>query len=128
MATGLTIPVSVSPSGGFATSSGKDHDSDIIRSALGSDENENSFQQNLGLGEQAIFDINDELARASIITRLRAIFARFETLKRYKLLENTIEWMDLEGEQVLTFKYVNLETDQLQDYQQSFASQQSHSA
>ena len=128
MATGLTIPVSVSPSGGFAVSSGSTHDSDIIRSALGSDDNENSFQQELGLGEKAIFDINDELSRASIVTRLRAIFARFETLKRYKLLENTIGWIDQEGEQILVFKYVNLETDQVQDYQQSFASQQSHSA
>lgn len=127
MATGLTIPVTVSSNGGFAMSSGSDHDNDIIAAALASDENDNSFQQNLGVGEQAIFDINDELSRASILTRLRAVFNRFETQKRYKLLENSIRWMDQEGEQILVCQYVNLETDQLQDFQQSFNSQQSHS-
>lgn len=127
MATGLTYPVGVSSSGGFAMSSGSEHDNDIIAAALASDENDNSFQQNLGVGDQAIFEINDELSRASILSRLRAVFARFETLKRYKLQENSIQWLDQEGEQILVCKYVNLETDQVQDFQKSYNSQQSHS-
>lgn len=121
MATGLAIPVRVSPSGGFAKSSGEQHDNDIIRSALGSDDNENAFEQDLGLGEAAIFDINDAQLRATVLERLRTIFARFEALKRFRLMEDTIEWDDVPGEQILTFKYVNLETDKEQDFRQNLA-------
>lgn len=122
MSTGLAIPVRVSSSGGFAKSSGEDHDKDIIWAALGSDENENAFQQDLGLGDAMIFEINDQEFRAKMSERLRVIFARFERLKRYRLLEETIDWTDVPGEQIVFFKYVNLESDKVQDFQKSLAS------
>lgn len=124
MPTGLSVPVQLSPSGGFAIRTGSEHDSDIIRVALGSDENENAFQQDLALGEDSVFDINDPLMRQRVLSKLRTVFNRFTAQKRYKLLEDTITWNDTEeSEQVLFFRYLNLETDQIQDYSRSFSAQ-----
>lgn len=111
MATGLAVPPRANATGGVALSSGNEQDNNVISIALGSDETENSFQQDTGLGEDIIFDINDPLAQAVILGRLRKIFATFTRLKRFKLLENTINWTQLAGDMILTFKYVSMETD-----------------
>lgn len=124
MPTGLSIPVQLSPSGGFAMREWSEHDDDIIRSALGSDDNENAFQQDLAFGEDSVFDINDPQMRQKVLSKLRTLFDRFTAQKRYKLLEDTISWDDSgDNEQVLFFRYVNLETDKLQDYSHSFSAQ-----
>jgi hypothetical protein len=111
MATGLAIPPRANATGGVALSSGNDQDNSIIAIALGSDDTEHAFQQDTGLGDDIIFDINDPLAQAVILGRLRKIFDTFTRLKRFKLLENTIDWTQLSGDMILTFKYVAMETD-----------------
>jgi hypothetical protein len=120
MPTGLALPVRANGSGGFLLASGNDQDSNVIKLALADTSNENAFQQNIGLGLSMIFDINDPGSRASVIARLRSVFKRFERLKRFKLLENTLDWSDREGETVLAFKYINLETDEVQNFQRNF--------
>lgn len=111
MPVGLAMPVGVGPNGGAKLAIGSDNDDKIIRLALLDDENENAFQQGIGLGIDMIFDINDVATKARIITKLRDIFRRFEAAKRYRLIEDTLAWKDKDGETVLTFKYYSLEAD-----------------
>lgn len=106
----------------MAKASGNEQDINILMMALASDDNENSFQQNNGLGIAMIFDIDDPAARADILSNLRRVFDRFERLKRFKLLENTIRWLDSEqaGEKILAFKYISLETDEVRDFDKKY--------
>jgi hypothetical protein len=70
------------------------------------------------------------LARADILAQLRRVFARFERLKRFKLLENTIRWVDdptKPGETVLACKYIALESDRIQDFDKTYFSSNSGS-
>jgi len=123
MASGISIPMRPSASGGMARASGNEQDTNILMLALASDDNENSFQQNQGLGVSMIFDIADPQARADILAQLRRVFARFERLKRFKLLEQTIRWIDdpaNPGETVLACKYIALESDSLQDFDKKY--------
>lgn len=111
MATGLAIPPRADTTGGVALSSGSDKDKELIALALGSDENTNYFQQNIGLGDDMIFDNNDPLAQAKILGRLRTVFNTFTRLKRFMLLENTIAFTQIDGDLILNFKYLPMETD-----------------
>ena len=120
MATGLAVPIRPNSGGGFLTASGDENDRKIIKLSLGDDDNENAFQQDIGLGTEMVFDINDPVSRPRILSRLQAVFQRFEALKRYQLIQNTIRWTEGEGELILDFKYLNLETDKVEDFQRSF--------
>ncbi len=123
MASGINIPMRPNPSGGLSRASGNEQDTNVLMLALASDDNENGFQQGRGLGISMIFDIADPQARADILAQLRRVFARFERLKRFKLLENTIRWIDDKskpGETVLACKYIALEVDRVQDFQKSY--------
>ncbi len=107
---------------------GNEQDTNVLMLALASDDNDNSFQQGNGLGVSMIFDINDPQARADILAQLRRVFGRFERLKRFKLLENTIRWIDdpnVEGQTVLACKYIALETEKVEDFQKSYFSSNS---
>jgi len=76
-----------------------------------------------------IFDINDPASRAEILASLRRVFGRFERLKRFKLLENTIRWQDGEpGEAILHCKYIALETDKVEDFSKAYFSSESGSS
>jgi hypothetical protein len=110
MATGFSIPPRANTTGGLSLSSGDDQDNAIIGMALGEDETEHSFQQNTGIGDDMIFDTNDPLAQAAILGRLRKVFATFTRLKRFKLLENTIQFTQVDGDMILSFKYLPMET------------------
>lgn len=125
MATGLAIPVGVDNKGGGRLSSGDENDSKIIRLALGDDDNENAFQQNIGLGVGQIFGISDELLRAKVLRRLYEIFRRFEAQKRYILRTNTVRWVRDENqnqELTLEFRFVNVESDEEKLFRNNFAS------
>lgn len=106
----------------MATAAGNEQDNNILMLALASDDNENSFQQGNGLGQSMVFDIDDPSARADILSHIRRVFARFERLKRFKLLENSIRWIDNEtpGEKVLAFKYISLESDEVRDFDKKY--------
>lgn len=125
MASGINIPMRAGASGGMSRAEGNEQDQNVLFLALASDDNENSFQQGNGLGISMIFDINDPQARADILAQLRRVFGRFERLKRFKLLENTIRWIDdpsKEGETILACKYIALESDSVEDFQKSYFS------
>jgi hypothetical protein len=126
MARGLYMPVGVNPSGGAALIDGDDNDAKIIKMALSSDNNENAFQQDIGLGESMVFDLNDQALRAKIRRRLLKIFENFERQKRYKLKKDTIKWEEntVDQELALTFKYVNLESDEEKPFRRVFSAQE----
>lgn len=127
MPVGLDIPVRVNSRGGSQLSEGNANDNKVIRLSLGSDDNENAFQQDIGLGVEMVFSSNDSFTRIRILARLREIFRRFEGLRRFKLREETLQWEELEGsgELILSFKYANLETDEEREFRRTFLSAQS---
>jgi len=121
MPTGLKVPISVNKKGGLSLVSGDENDKKIISLSLGDDDNENAFQQNIGLGVGMIFSIADELSRPKIMRRLTEVFRKFESQKRYLLKTNTIKWQKDQNQQlVLEFKYINLESDEEKIFRQSF--------
>ena len=122
MATGLSLPVGVTNSGGARLVSGKLNDNKIISLALGSGWSENAFQQDIALGQSMIFDLNDEAVRARIRRQLTLIFRDFQNQNRYRLLPSTLKWTeDGENQQlVLEFKYANIEEDETRDFTQRF--------
>ena len=120
MATGLCIPVGVDSSGGASLCTGDDNDIKVIKAALNSGDNENAFQQNITLGEDMIFGMSDPLIRSRITVKIRQIFEVFYEQHRFKLLVDTIKWTD-EAEVVnLTFRYLNLESDEEKEYSDTF--------
>lgn len=123
MATGIKIPFSASPTGGIALVSKDENDRKIIKIAMSDGDNENAFEQDLALGLDMIFDINDPLIRPKIVARIKSMFERFQAQKRFKLLRNTIRWDDeniKEGELRLSFRYLSLESDEEKEYEQVF--------
>lgn len=122
MPKGLKLPLGVTSAGRAATVDSDENDQKIIRMALGSDENENAFQQDIGLGHNMVFDVSDATLRAKIVARLTRIFNLFETQKRYKLKRETLVWGEnaAEGELTLSFMFINLESDEEKPFRHSF--------
>lgn len=122
MPVGLRLPVGVSSSGGAALVDSDANDNKIISLALGSDDNENAFNQDIGLGIDMVFAISDPHVRGKVMGRLRRIFRRFEAQKRYKLLPGTVKWSQESETQDLTleFKYLNLESDEEQTFSRTY--------
>lgn len=113
MATGLRIPVGVDGTGGAALTSGDAQDRKIIMTALGDNESENAFQQDIGLGSFMIFDVDAPDVQAQVLRRIRRIFQEFRAQQRFKLLDDTVKFKkEAEGELAIEFKYRNLESDE----------------
>lgn len=119
---GLRIPLGVTKQGRGAVVTGDVQDQKIIDTSLGSNDNQNAFQQDQGLGDDMIFDVNDAAVRGVIAIRLRDVFVDFEVQNRYRLLSDTIVWTkDSEKQELnLEFKYHNMETDDVRDFQKGF--------
>ena len=123
MPTGLKLPVGVNSSGGASLVDGDENDNKIILLSLGSDDNENAFQQDIGLSQQMIFDVSDPAVRGRIINRLRQIFRTFEAQQRFRLFAASIKWIEDSNEQelILEFKYLNLETDEVNTFREDLS-------
>ena len=124
MSRGLKIPVGVDGSGGAALSEGEEENLKIIRLSLTSSDNENAFQQLIGLGEEIIFDIEDPASRAQVTMGVQKLFEDFEVQKRFKLLPETVAWKsdDNSGELQLSFRYQDLESDEEKPFEMMFGS------
>lgn len=114
MATGLRLPVGVDGSGGAALVSADAQDAKILSMALGDDENDNAFQQNIGLGEFMIFELPGDRTNALVLQRVKAIFRDFRAAQRFKLIPESIILRDEDeqGEFSIEFKFINLESDE----------------
>ncbi len=119
------MPVGVNSSGGAALDGGDSNDNKIIMISLGSDDNENAFQQGIGLGQEMSFENSDPAVRGLIIGRLRQIFRQFEALRRFRLFASSVTWgEDPETQELLlTFKYLSLETDEVNTFRRTFGAE-----
>lgn len=122
MARGLRIPVGVNRAGGAAMVEGDAHKRQVISTALSSGESANAFQQNVNLGDDMIFGVDTPRFRAAILRRLSAIFVEFERQRLFRLMKETIEWSrdEDEGELVLGFQYLDIESDEPKDFRKTF--------
>jgi len=121
MPKGLKIPVGVDAHGGAAMYEGDSMNTQIIKTALSDCDNENAFQQGLGLGSGMIFDVDDNTVRAKIMRRLDAIFTQFERDIRFRLMKHTVEWTSADGELNLEFQYLDIESDERKTFAKTFA-------
>lgn len=121
MPTGIKLPFKVNSSGGISLSSDEEQNAQIIKLKLGDGDNENAFQQNITLGIDMIFAIGDPVIQGKITGRLYNAFEDFERDKRFKLLKNTIEWVEGDGEMTLSFRYIDLESDQPKTFTETFS-------
>jgi len=120
MPKGFSIPVRANASGGIALSKGDANDAKIIRIALADGDNNNAFQQGVTVNQTVIFDLNDSSSRARVAGNIEDIFEKFEKDKRFKLLEDTMDWGENEGELLLEFKYLCLESDEERTFAHTF--------
>jgi hypothetical protein len=129
MTMGIKLPIKIAPSGGVSLVDSDDNDFKIISLALGSDDNENAFNQDIGLGIDLVYSVRSPHIRGKIIGGLRKIFAKFEAQKRYKLIPSTIKWIEgpEDGELTLEIKYLNLESDEIKTFSRTIsANDQEH--
>lgn len=118
MASGLRLPVGVGANGGAAIVSGDAQATKIIWTALSDCDNQNAFQQDLGLGSDLVFDAPESANRGKIIRKLYAIFDEFERDMLYRLERGTIQFEHdpRTQELVLSFQYINLESDDVKEF------------
>jgi len=102
--------------------SSDENDRKIIRLALANDDNENPFQQGQGLGDFMVFGINDPGGRGPIMRKISEVFRRFEAQKRYRLITDSVRWeQDSETQEMrVFFKFLNLESDRVEDFNMGF--------
>jgi hypothetical protein len=121
MARGMRIPVGVNMMGGAAMVEGEDNDRKTIFAAMSGCDNDHAFQQDLGMDMGVVFQTMDSGVRAKALRRLRDIFRQFEEDDRYRLLNETVKWSVKEGELILEFNYLNIETDQIQSFSRTYS-------
>lgn len=126
MARGLAVPIRVGPTGGTVIDAGDVQADKVIRLALGNGDNDHAFQQDVTLGVREVFAVGDPGFRARVISQVFRVFDAFERARRFSLVRNTIRWVKggrgegKAGEQILKFRYVNLESDQEHDFARTF--------
>ena len=124
MPKGLKIPFGVDKTGGLAVAESEEQNQNVIFCALADCDNDNAFQQDLGIGTDMIFDLQDERVRARIIGRVLDAFDTFEAQHRFKLRTDSIRWTEdgETGELKLEFLYHDLESDEEQAFARNFQS------
>ena len=117
MGTGISTSLKGSGRGGFKQDKDNDHIRGLSSTALGQGESDNPFQD-LGLGEDMIFDPADPSTFTSVRDRVREIFDDFERAELAKLqvrpdnLKVTFDKTASEGGSYGMVVYaINLETD-----------------
>jgi hypothetical protein len=115
MGKGFAIPVRVGKSGGVQKESGTQHLFEILKLALSGGEDDNPFQS-LGIAEQLIFQINDSAAHGRARYAVQQIINKFSD--RVALDPSTpISFEQTEeGELELSFRYIDLDTNEVNDF------------
>jgi hypothetical protein len=118
MGRGLQLPIGVGPGGGSVVIDGDEQAAKIIWTALSDCDNDNAFQQDIGLGVDMVFDVQSPESRGKILRRLYAIFRDFERNNLYSLVRSSVKWRDNPAmqETELEFNFVNLESDELSTF------------
>lgn len=125
MAKGLKMPVGVDATGSAAMVDGENDNLKTLFTAFSDCENAHPFQQDIGLGNFAVFSISDKQIRAKIQRKVEAIFQQFEAENRFRLVPGSIEWIESTdtGDLSMSLKYVDLELEETKSFQRVFTSQ-----
>lgn len=121
---GWIVPLRATAKGRLALATGDLLARQVIAAALSDGENSNPFRQDRTLGAKMLFSPNDPKVRSSIMTRLTNAFEEFERQRRYRLMDDTVEWSTggAGGEElILTFRFHDLEADASFDFVYSFS-------
>lgn len=113
MGKGIATVVSASKKGGFKLSVGSNHIMGLLQAAMGSGDSSNPFQD-LGLGEDMIFDLLDMSTFAPVQDRIRDIFEDFEANELASLQKrpDNLKIVETsEGEAAILVYAVDLESD-----------------
>ena len=123
MSKGLKVPVQVDARGRTIVIDKDEQASKIIKLSLGDNDNDNAFQQSIGLGLGHVFDVANPGFRAQVLSKLFQIFRDFEEVDLFRLERNSIKWSGAlnSGQQTLEFRYINLESDEPETFSQTFA-------
>lgn len=116
MATGLTLPIAV-VNGRVLRSSGTEQLHKVIMLGLSENDSDNPFQD-IGFN-RGVFDVNDPSQAARYTNRIVRLFQRLEGEGRAKLTAGYPKFETSGEELIVTIKYIDLETDQPQEYQYS---------
>ena len=112
MATGIASPARENGNGGFLLATKDQHIRELLGVALGEGDSNNPFQD-LGLGEEMIFDIADSGTFNAVADRITRIFQRFEEDEFAQLQdrEDNLSVDEIsEGEFEMHVFFINLET------------------
>ena len=119
MPVGLRMPVGVDESGGAAIAQPAEQSHKILRTALSPCYSWHAFQQDLGLGENEIFDVNSPLIIPRLRRRVKRILNAFRADDRYKLVPGSLtvaESAEGSGEIAISFRYIDIEADTEQQF------------
>lgn len=121
MATGLKIPVGVGRSGGAAIETDDvKQTKKILELALAEGGDDNAFQE-LGLDKTLVFSVNNPAFRGRAQRALDIILSKFTD--RIRLAPDTpikFEEGDEEGEVVMSFEYVDITTNKVEEFRKKF--------
>lgn len=105
---GIDSPMDSDGRGGLKRSTGLDQLKKLIRNNLQDCDSENPFQDDLGLGSQHIFELNNEDAQSDLRVRIKALFKRL-SLENRASLDGPITFTSVDGEMTADVSYINLE-------------------
>ena len=116
MGKGFKMPVGVNQGGGANLEEDPLHLNTVLRNALLGGEDDNPFQS-LGIDLSIIFATNDDSSKGVARNAVQKVLSKFSD--RLKLVPNTgIDIRQLEGGVLaLSFKYINLDNNSVQDFQ-----------
>lgn len=122
MPVGLAIPIGPDQAGGSRVIDGDEQDLKLIKISLSDGDNTNAFQQDVPLGADMVFNIEDARSKARIIRKIVEIFRGFQREKRFELKRETIKFGSgaEPGEVELEFRFLNLESDEPKIFRRTF--------
>lgn len=115
MSSGLSFPVRASKSGGAAIDDDSRQLQKILELAFSPGEDDNPFQA-LGISESIVFQVNDPSARGILRSQARKILAKFSDRVAIDPSRPVSIQQNEEGKLVLSFRYINLETNEATDF------------
>jgi len=107
---GISLPFAGTHTGGLATATDDGYIRQLLLTALSDCSNANPFND-IGLGQDHVFQPNTQRSRGQILVRVRKVFEDFERRKLARLNGQPRWGKSEDGVVQLNVSYYNLETD-----------------
>lgn len=121
--TGISLPFAADKNGRLVLSSGEVQLSKVILLNLSDCDSRNPFQD-LGLGNDFIFGMNDEAIQAELRRRINLLFRRLQLKERARLLQPPVFTVLSETQELdCTIVYLNMEENKEEDVTVRFSTQ-----